>query len=121
MNDHAGRKRRGPRVNLPIILLIGVLPVGAVMADGPHDGVAVFKARCAKCHGESGKTDTAGARALKVRPLANDAELARMAPADIVKAIKSDPKHQGVGAVNGLEDTELEAAAVFVKKLAKEP
>src|ERR1051326_8387107 len=104
MNDPAGRKRRAPRVNLPIILLIGALAVGAAMADGPHDGAEVFKARCAKCHGESGKTDTGRARALKVRPLAHDAELARMAPADIVKAIKSDPKHQGVGAVRDLDD-----------------
>jgi len=113
MNDPAG-------VNLTIVLLIGALGVGpAVAGSGPQDGAAVFKARCARCHGELGKTDTVGARALKVRPLANDAKLAQMAPADIVKAIKSDPKHQGLDAVVGLDDTELGAAAIFVKQLAK--
>jgi hypothetical protein len=56
-----------------------------------------------------------------VRPLANDAKLARLAPADLVTAIKSNAKHQGVGAVVGLDDAELGAVATFVKGLARKP
>jgi hypothetical protein len=43
-----------------------------------------------------------------------------MTPADIVQIIKSNPKHVGMGAVTDLDDSELRAAAVFVKKLAGE-
>jgi len=101
------------------ILLIGVLAAGAAeAAPAAPDGAAVFKARCAKCHGASGMADTSNARALKVRPLVNDTTLALMAPADIAKAIKSDPKHRGMAAVTNLDEKELGAVAVFVKELA---
>ena len=107
-------------MSLTTILLIGALGADPAVAEpGPQNGAAVFKARCARCHGQTGKTDGPGARALKVRPLANDAKLARMAPADIAKAIKSNARHQAVGALVDLDDTELRAAAVFVKELAK--
>jgi mono/diheme cytochrome c family protein len=106
-------------VKVATIVLIGALGVGPAVAEPPPDGAAVFKTRCARCHGESGKTDTPDARALKVRPLANDAKLARMAPGDIVQAIKSNAKHQSAGAVIDVDDTELGAVAVFVKELAK--
>ena len=81
----------------------------------------MFEKRCARCHGESGKADTPGGRALKVRPLANDTSLAPTSPADIASTIRSDPKHRGVGAVAGLDDADLDAVAAFVKDLASPP
>ena len=112
----------GAGVRLAIALLIGGLGVYSVAAgSGPPDGAAVFRSRCAKCHGETGRTDTPGARALKVRPLANDPRLAQMAPADILQAVKLNPKHGAIAAVAGLDDGELGAAALFVKELAKLP
>ncbi len=106
-------------MSLTIALFI-VLGVGAAVAQaGPPDGAAVFSARCAKCHGASGKGDMPEARAPKVRPLVNDAERERMTPPEIARAIKSDAKHQGMGSVVDLDDAELEAVAVFVKELAK--
>ena len=107
-------------MKLTIVFLIGALGAGCAAPEPtPRDGAAVFKARCARCHGDSGETDTSNARALKVRPLVNDAKLAQMAPADIGKAIKSNAKHQGIGAVVDLEDADLGVVAVFVKELAK--
>jgi mono/diheme cytochrome c family protein len=104
------------------VLAAGALAVGTATADpGEPDGAAIYQSRCAACHGRSGKTDTANARALKVRPLVHDAKLAKMAPADIMKAIKSNPKHRGMSAVTGLDDSQLGAAAVYVKELASEP
>jgi len=100
-------------------VVVGALWVGAAAEpSGPRGGAAVFKARCARCHGESGKTDTPGARALKVRPLANDARLAGMTSAEIVRAIEADAKHEALGALTGVDDAELRAAAAFVKELA---
>jgi mono/diheme cytochrome c family protein len=99
--------------------VLGTLVVGVLRAQGQTaDGNATFKARCAKCHGDSGKSDATVSRALKVRPLANDAALARMTPDAIVRALKADVKHQGVGALDGLDDDELSAVAIVVKKLA---
>ena len=104
-----------------IVLLLGTFGVDARGAEpGPADGAAIFKARCARCHGESGRADAPGARALKVRPLVDDATLARMTPADIAKRITSDPKHRALGSVSDLDDTALNTVAVFVRQLARE-
>lgn len=120
VKDRGHRTRAGTRAGLAAVLAIAMLAASrASVAAGPHDGAAVFKARCAKCHGESGKADTANARALKVRPLVDTAKLAQMTPAEIVRVIKAGPKHEGMGVLPGPDDADLEAVARFVKELAK--
>ena len=100
---------------LLVIVVAGELACpGAVRSEQP--GQAAFKRACARCHGEGGKSDTPHGRPLKVAPLVNDARLANMTPAEIVHLVKTDPKHHGVV---HLESADLEAAAVFVKTLAR--
>jgi mono/diheme cytochrome c family protein len=100
---------------------VGVV-AGAALAVVPAwaepDGAAVFQKRCAPCHGASGRTDTPAARALKVRPLADDPVLARMTPSELVHAITSNPKHRGVSALADAAPADIEAAARFVHELA---
>jgi mono/diheme cytochrome c family protein len=101
-----------------IVLVVAAFGVSAAAAD-PPDGARIFEARCAKCHGPSGKSDTPEARALKVRPLASDPKLARMTAADLAGAIKADAKHRAIGAPVDLGDADLDAVAKFVKQLSK--
>lgn len=100
-----------------LLLAVGLLWCRVAAADdrGERDGAAVYEARCARCHGERGKTDTSVGRVLKVRPLVDDARLARMTPEEIARLVLSDPKHQGVV---DLDPVDVEAAARFVKRLA---
>ena len=102
------------------ILVIASAPALAG-TDPTTDGAAIFHARCAKCHGETGRTNTPDARMLKVRPLANDAELAAMEPAEIVRAIKESMKHTSMVYIQDLSNAQLESLAVFVRELAKQP
>ena len=78
------------------------------------DGAAVYKANCAKCHGENGKADTAAAKAMKVP--AFDAKLAALSADEIAAKVKASPKH--ATAVKAVGD-DLTAAAAHVKELAK--
>jgi cytochrome c len=96
-------------------VLASLLAVTGVRAA--EDGASVYKAQCAKCHGESGKADTAAAKAMKAPALAGDAKIAAMSEADLVKAIKENKKHAGV--VSKLSAEQLAAAAAHVKTLAK--
>jgi mono/diheme cytochrome c family protein len=100
-------------------LVLGMIVFEVVIpASGRcQPGAVVFQARCARCHGDTGKADTSVARALKVAPLVSDAKLARMTPAEIVNLVKSNPKHRGVV---HLREADLKAAAFFAKKLAKQ-
>jgi mono/diheme cytochrome c family protein len=80
------------------------------------DGGALFKQHCASCHGESGKADTPAGKAMKVPALAGDAKVAGMSDADVVAAIKGNPKHAGI--IKKLSDDDVAAVATFVKGVA---
>jgi mono/diheme cytochrome c family protein len=77
------------------------------------DGAAVYKAHCAKCHGETGKADTAAAKAMKVPALAGDAKVAGMSDADLAVQIRANKKHASLK----LNDADLAAVAAYVKQL----
>ena len=78
------------------------------------DGAALYKANCAKCHGDTGKADSPAGKAMKVPPF--DAQLAGMSADEIAAKIKASPKHAGV--VKAVGD-DLPTAAGYVKQLAK--
>ena len=71
-------------------LLMTMLTFGAALADAVRmqrreDGAAVFKAQCAKCHGETRATPTRRPRkTLKVPKLKGDAKVAGMSNDAIV-------------------------------------
>lgn len=94
---------------------LGVLLGGSSVACA-EEGAEVYKAQCAKCHGESGGADTQVAKTLKVPPLKGDADVQKMSVADIVKEVKGNEKHPPT--VKSLSDADIEAAARYAKELA---
>jgi cytochrome c553 len=104
-------------VNAMVRVLIGVgLMVLVASAASAADPAAVYKAQCAKCHGETGDSDTAVGKAMKAPALAGDAKLKAAAEADVAALIKGAAKHPA--GIKGLSDDDLKAAAVHAKALA---
>jgi mono/diheme cytochrome c family protein len=91
-----------------------LLATGAFAADGAE----VYKAHCAKCHGDTGHADTAAGKALKVPALAGDAKVADAAVPDLVKNIKENARHAKAGVLKDLSDADVAAAATHAKGLA---
>jgi cytochrome c len=85
-----------------------------VSATWAADGAAVYKANCAKCHGDTGKGDTPAGKAMKVP--AFDAALGAQSADDIAAKVKANPKHASVVKTVG---DDLPAAAAHVKEIAK--
>jgi mono/diheme cytochrome c family protein len=81
-----------------------------------EDGAAVFKAQCAKCHGETGEADTPAGKTLKVPKLKGDAKVAGMSVEDIVKAVKANEKHKSF--ITKITDEQINAASGHAKQLA---
>ena len=81
-----------------------------------EDGAAVFKAQCAKCHGETGEADTPAGKTLKVPKIKGDAKVAGMSVDDIVKAVKANEKHKSF--ITKLTDEQINAAAGAAKQIA---
>ena len=96
-----------------VMALMGMLAT-AVRAE---DGAAVFKQNCAKCHGETGQSDTAAGKALKVPHLAGDAKVAAMSSDDLVANIKANEKHKAF--IGKLSAADVAAAAAHAKGLAE--
>jgi mono/diheme cytochrome c family protein len=80
------------------------------------DGAAVFEKNCATCHGMSGQSDTAAAKAMKVPPLAGDADVAGATIDDLVARVKAGEKHGAM--LKKLSDDDVRAATEHAKSLA---
>ena len=80
------------------------------------DGAAVYAQRCASCHGATGMADTSAAKMMKAPALAGDAKVAAMPSADLVAAIKANPKHASM--LKSMSDADLAAVAGYVSGLA---
>ena len=100
---------------LSTMVAAGVALLTPVCATA-EDGAAVYKAQCAKCHGETGDADTPAAKTLKVPKLKGDAKVAGMSLDAIVAAVKGNEKHKSF--IKKLSDEQVAAAAGQAKSLA---
>ena len=100
---------------LSTVVAVGVA-LGAPVCAIAEDGAAVFKAQCAKCHGETGEADTQAGKTLKVPTLKGDAKVAGLSVEDLVKVIKDNAKHKSF--VTKMTDEQVSAAAGHAKQLA---
>src|SRR5688572_33295204 len=85
-------------IAISIPLLLWVSP--AIAADG----AALFKTKCAGCHGADGKAETPAAKAMKVPALAGKG----LTAASVTEQIRTNAKHK---ALSQLTDEELAAIA----------
>jgi mono/diheme cytochrome c family protein len=79
------------------------------------DGAAIYKSRCASCHGDTGHADSPAAKAMKAPAIAANAAIAGTADADLIKKIKETKQH---AALKSLTDDDLAAVTTYVKSLA---
>jgi mono/diheme cytochrome c family protein len=77
-----------------------------------EDGAALYKAKCAACHGADG----AGKPAAKIPSLIGD-EAKKMSDADLEKAVTEKPKHAGVA--KALTPDQVKAVVAYVRSLQK--
>ena len=103
-----------PRILMTLLTFGASLMVP--MYAAAEDGAAVFKAQCAKCHGETGEADTPAGKTLKVPKLKGDGKVAGMSVDDIAKAMKANEKHKSF--ITKLTDEQINAAAGVAKQIA---
>jgi mono/diheme cytochrome c family protein len=104
------------------LLALGGLLVGLVAlptAGAAQDAAALYKSKCAKCHGAEGAGDGAAAKAMKieVKSLADPKTLAGMTNAELTELLAKGkgkmPKY------DTLKPEEVKALIGYVKGLAK--
>ena len=77
-----------------------------------EDGAALYKAKCAMCHGPDG----AGKPAAKIPSLVSD-EAKKKSDADLTKAVAETAKHPAP--VKGLSADDAKTVVTFVRSLQK--
>ena len=73
-----------------VVALLLVLGAAATVRSESGE---TFRARCASCHGPTGRADSIEARSLKVPPLQDYKRLRGMTAAEIAAAVRRNPKH----------------------------
>jgi cytochrome c553 len=77
-----------------------------------EDGAALYKAKCAMCHGPDG----AGKPAAKIPSLVSD-EAKKKSDDDLAKVIQTNPKHAGVA--KALNADQVKALVAAIRDLQK--
>jgi mono/diheme cytochrome c family protein len=77
-----------------------------------EDGAALYKAKCAMCHG----SDAAGKPAAKIPSLVSD-EAKKKSDADLTKAVAETAKHPAP--VKGLSADDAKAVVTYIRSLQK--
>ena len=77
-----------------------------------EDGAAIYKAKCAACHGADGT----GKAAAKIPSLVSD-DAKKLSDADIDKVVTTNPKHAGVA--KALNPDQVKAVVGYIRDLQK--
>ena len=96
-------------ITLTLVLLVAALVVPAAWADATPDGAAIYKSKCAMCHGPNGE----GKAAMKTVQFPKT-----LTEEEIVK-FTNDGKGKMPAYKGKLSPDEISQVAKFVKTLAK--
>jgi cytochrome c553 len=95
-----------------VVMMIGTLLLTGAAASGADDGTALYKSKCAGCHGASGEGKPAAkAPALKGTSLSEDQITERL--------VKGMPTGKGLHkkGIAGLSEAQAKAIAAYIKTL----
>ncbi len=98
-----------------VLLLAIVAMVFAPLAAFAADGAAVYKAKCASCHGPDGKGETSIGKSMKLRGLGS-ADVQKITDADLTKVI-SDGKGKMPAYKSKLTADEIKALVAYIRTL----
>jgi cytochrome c6 len=100
-----------------LLALIAVLAVAVAlpMFAADPDGAAIYKGKCAMCHGPDGAGQTATGKAMKVRDL-RSADVQKETEKDLT-AVVTDGKGKMPPYKGKLTDAEIAAVVKYIKTL----
>ena len=92
-----------------VVLAVVVVVAGAV-CFAQSGGEAVYKAKCAMCHGATGTPNPAMAKSMGIKP-AGDADMKKLTVDQIVAVVKGGKGK--MKAIAGISDADAKASAAF--------
>ena len=100
-----------------LLLIPGILLSACSMPLLAQDAAAIYKTKCAACHGPDGKGDTAVGKKLGVRDFASP-EVQKQSD-DELAAVINDGKNKMPGYKKSLKPEEVKALVAFIHACGK--
>ncbi len=102
---------------IPGISALAVAVTLCAPANADDKSAALYKQKCAACHGADGKGDTPSGKSMKVRSFA-DPEVTKMTDDELAAAIeKGKGKMPAYG--KSMKPDEIKAMVAYIRSLAK--
>jgi cytochrome c6 len=106
------------KTTITIVTLCILIAAPAAFAGGSgSDGAAIYKAKCAMCHGPDGAGQTPMGKNLKVRALSS-ADVQKQTDAELTKWI-TDGKGKMPAYKGKLTPADIDAVVAFIRTLKK--
>jgi len=103
-------------ITILCLSILAVAPV-ALAGGGGSDGTAIYKAKCAMCHGPDGAGQTTMGKNMKLRDL-RSADVQKQTDAELTKWI-TDGKGKMPGYKGKLSTADIQALVTFIRSLKK--
>ena len=100
-----------------LTLAAAALLVTPLFADATPDGGAIFKSKCALCHGPDGNGQTPVGKSMKVRPLGSQ-EVQKLTDAELATII-SDGKEKMPAFKGKLSPEEVKQVVAYIRTFSK--
>ncbi len=104
-------------MKLQVTILAGTISVLASSLAAAPDGAAIYKSKCAACHGPDGSGQTAVGKSMKLRDL-RSADVQKQTDEALVTVITSG-RGKMPGYQKKLSSDEIKGAVAFVRALGK--
>ncbi len=102
---------------IPGVCALAVAVILCAPAKADDKSAALYKQKCAACHGADGQGDTAAGKSMKIRSFA-DPEVAKMSDDELAGAIeKGKGKMPAYG--KSMKPDEIKAMVAYIRSLAK--
>ena len=95
-------------------MFVALLAFASTLAWSAEDGAAIFKAKCAMCHGPSGTPSAGMAKAMGIKPV-SDPSIKGLSAADMFNVVKNGKGK--MKPVAGLTDQQIKDAVAFYRGL----
>jgi mono/diheme cytochrome c family protein len=103
--------------HIAVIALCILIAAPCAFAGGGPDGGAIYKSKCAMCHGPDGAGQTTMGKNLKLRDL-RSADVQKQTDAELVKII-SDGKGKMPAYKGKLGAADIDAVVAYIRTLKK--
>lgn len=100
-----------------VVAMLGLALALSVPARADDASAALYKSKCAGCHGPDGAGQTAAGKAMKVGDF-HDADVQKMSDADLTNVV-SMGKNKMPGYAKTMKPEEIKGLVAYVRELGK--